>query len=712
MKQIVLRRGAVRVEDIPAPGLDPNRILVEVSQSLISTGTELSTLQNSRQSLLDKVKSRPQDAAKLLRSLMVRGIKRTYELILNRMEEGTPLGYSLTGTVLAVGSNVRNFRAGDRIACAGAGFAHHAEIVSVPENLTVAVPPGVPDRSAAFVTVGAIALQGVRRADPRLGETVGVIGLGLIGQITVQLLTAAGCRVVGLDPDASRIEAAMKSGMNAGVTDPEQFRSLVKEYTGGMGVDATLLTASTASSDPTRLGFEVTRKKGRIIVVGAVGLELQRSPFYEKEQDFLISCSYGPGRYDSSYEDRGQDYPYAYVRWTENRNMQAFLDLVRGGKISVEPLIGEEFPVDEAPSAYAALEGNGRRPLAVLISYPQTGKTPERYVRRASDAKTSSAQKIRLGLIGAGEFTRATHVPNLRAFSSHVDVVGVCTGNGTTAQNVAKQVNAGLVTTDYEKIIGDASINAVLIATRHDKHARIAEAALRAGKHVYLEKPLALTIEELESLEKTIGALPSCPVFMVGFNRRFAPMTRKLIDHFKSRDYPLVIQYRVNAGQLPADHWTKTSEGGGRLRGEACHMIDYLQFLASAPIASASIHAVRSTETKRRRPDENFSAQFEFADGSVAALVYTSSGHPGLPKEFIEVHGGGKSAQLLDFSELRLYGPDSIEKNTADKGHAFSLEAFFNAVRDGRAFPIPWEQLRESAQAAIELDREVWGEPR
>jgi threonine dehydrogenase-like Zn-dependent dehydrogenase len=520
MKQVFIRKGSIRIEDVPAPARQPNNILVEITHSVISTGTELSTLKNASSVRADRVN-------KVWESVKVRGVARTMDLIKEKMETLEPLGYSCAGRVIAVGSAVRRFKVGDRVACGGAGWANHAEIVSVPENLATAVPPSVSDTFAAYTTLGAIALQGVRRADVRLGETACVIGLGLIGQLTVQLLRASGCTVIGFDTDKSR------SG-DDGVSSPAELIKRVQQATSAHGVDTTIITASTSSSDPANMAFDITRKKGRVVVVGAVGMDLKRSPFYEKEQDFLISCSYGPGRYDPDYELNGQDYPYAYVRWTENRNMSGFLDLVANGKIFLQPLIGAELPLSQAEEAYDKLS-NGTRPLSILLTSIPTEPSKSSVIVQPP-VGGAAHDKVRLGLIGVGDFVRSTHIPNLKRLHETVDIYGVCSSRGHVAAAAAKRLRATLTTTDPNELLKNPDLDAVLIATRHNQHAQMAEAALKAGKHVFLEKPLALEVSELEALEKTINALRVTPVLVVGFNRRFSPLAVALKEKLKNRN--------------------------------------------------------------------------------------------------------------------------------------------------------------------------------
>ncbi len=717
MKKLLLSKGEVTIEDIPAPARNPFNVLIEVSHSVISTGTEIASVQHSKTSLFDKIAKKPEQLMKGLESIRVRGLMKTLALVQTSQSQYQSLGYSCAGEVVAVGDSVTHLKVGDKVACGGSAIANHAEVVSVPENLVVRIPVGVSSRNASFATIGAISLQGVRRANVQLGETVAVIGLGLIGQLTVQLLKAAGCKVVGLDLDANRIQMAKKWGMEGGEQSPSEFQQLVTSFTNGHGVDATILTASTDSSDPTRQAFEITRKKGKIIVVGAVGMELARSPFYEKEQDFLISCSYGPGRYDPEYEQLGKDYPFGFVRWTENRNMSAFLDLVQDKKIDIESLIGSEYAIQDAQKAYEVLASKSeKKPLAVLLNYPKMtdGTVSEAaskfnstvYVGRS----ISQPGVVRLGLIGYGGFVKSMHLPNLKSLSDKFKIVGVCAASGTSVATAGRQLQAAIMTTDYQAIIQDPRIDAVLIATRHDKHAFMAQEALRYGKHVFLEKPLALEMSELESLEVTMKRLSSSPTLVVGFNRRYAPSIKKILHLISRRSGPLVISYRVNAGELPSQHWTKTKEGGGRLRGEACHMIDLFQSLIGYNLKSISVFGAGSQNKEAVRPDENFSAQFLYDDGSLANLIYTSLGHSKLPKEYLEIHFEGKSIILVDFTRLTMMGKTILNETCPqDKGHKTTLEIFHNAIVNGVSFPTPWEKLVETTQAAIELDQAVWG---
>ena len=712
MRQLLLKKSKVRVEEVPEPAKKSHNLIVQVHHSLISTGTESSSVNASSKSLVTKVLNKPAAITKAIQSIKVRGVKKTFALANDQLEQAVALGYSCCGTVVVTGDCTNGFQVGDRVACAGAGYANHAEVVSVPANLCVKIPDGVTTRASSFMTLGGIALQGVRRADVRIGENVCVIGLGLIGQLTAQLLVASGCKVFGVDLDSSRVEQAKKFGMHWGADSMTKLSKLIDTNLGGRGVDATIITAATPSSEPTRQAFHLTRQKGKIVVVGAVGMDLERSPFYQKEQDFLISCSYGPGRYDPEYEEKGQDYPFGYVRWTENRNMAAFLDLIAQGKIDVESLIEQEVSLADVSKFYDSIsEESGKKPLAVVIKYPIDLSVGSAKVQSPVSVKlVEQTEAIRLGLVGVGSFAKAIHVPNIEKQSENLVIAGVCTSSGASASTTGRQLKVDFITNDYQEIIDSPNVHAVLVATRHDNHAEIAKAALLAGKHIYLEKPMALTIEELDDLDDTIQKLPKQPVFLVGFNRRYSEAAIYIFKRMKERVGPAMIDYRVNAGTLPSGHWIHGEEGGGRLRGEACHMIDLFRFLIDSPLVECDIEAIKTRDSSVRA-DENFQARFHYADGSVCSLLYTSQGNPALGKERVECHWDSSSAVIDDFKSFRMLNNSGNEvSKSSDKGHATALDAFVMAIKDGIPFPIPWEQLHETTQAAIELDREIRGQ--
>lgn len=714
MKQVVNRGGAVRVEEIPAPQVEAGYVLVEVAYSLISTGTEVSIVAETRKSLLTQAVEQPQKIRKAVDHLKSQGLQKTVEKIRQKVDAAAPLGYSCSGRVLQVGQGVAEIAVGDRVACAGAGQANHAEYVLVPQNLVVKVPKSCSLRDAASVTLGAIAMQGVRRCDPRLGEYVAVVGLGLLGLITTQLLKAAGCRVIGIDIDPRRTELARQFGADLVLLGNQvDVPKEVLAFTESQGSDAVIITAASSSDSIVQQAMEMTRKKGRVVVVGAVGLGLQRSPFYEKEIDFLISTSYGPGRYDQNYEHRGLDYPYAYVRWTENRNMQEYLRLIAGGSLQVGPLFEQEYPVHEAVKAYEALLGAQERPLGVLLSYPefQEGKASRVYSPVvALHQSTKSKDKIGAALVGAGSFARAVHLPNLRRLAEKYELRTVVDANGMSAKTAAEQYGAARAATSFEEVLNDEAVDLVMICTRHHLHARLALQALRAGKHVFVEKPLALTQAELCEIEQFYvqeQASP-LPLLLTGFNRRFSPYLKKMRAAADQRQDPLVLNYRLNAGYIPLDSWVHGEEGGGRNLGEACHIYDLFTCLTGSEAVRVETQTLKPGRAFYS-PRDNFVTTISFSDGSVASLTYTALGSPAFPKEQFEMYCGGKVFALDDYQKLTLNGARSplLESKTADKGHFAELVELAGAVLDGNPWPIPlWQQV-QATRIALQVEEQI-----
>ncbi len=698
MRQVLqnYRTGEIKVEEVPAPALRSGAVLVANRYSLISVGTERMKVETGKMSLLGKARSRPDLVKKVLRALQTEGIGATYRKVMARLESPSPLGYSCAGEVIAVGSEVEGIQVGDRVACAGAEHAHHAEIVCVPQNLVVPIPDGVPYEHAAFTTVGAIALHGVRQASVQIGEHVVVIGLGLVGLLTVQLLKVAGARVFGIDVNPHRCALAQQLGADRTALRSDDVVPLIRDFTRGYGADVVMLTAGGTTNDPIELAGEVARDRGRVVVVGLLKMDVPQRLYYEKELTLLLSRSYGPGRYDPVYEEMGIDYPIGYVRWTERENMREFLRLLHEGKVQVEPLITHRFPIERAGEAYALLASSeGGKMIGALIEYPpqpplmRTVPTRTAAPRSFSSREGQTARthdKVRLGVIGAGNFATGTLLPILKGIAD-VELIGVCTSRGYTAKAVADKFGFRFATSDPDEIFGNPDINAVLIATRHDTHAPYAVRAMRAGLPAFLEKPLAITWAQLDEVEQvwheTGGRI------LVGYNRRFSPFIRQIAEHFKGRTEPLSMLYRVNAGPLEQGHWMRaTAEGGSRIVSEGCHFIDVMMFLAnSLPKRVCAVH-LRSHE-----PD---TAQLviEFEDGSIGVLFYLTVGDPSLPKEYLEVHGAGRSALLRDFRELELIagGKRVVHKSMGqDKGHRSELIAFVEAVKSGGAMPIPME---------------------
>jgi len=625
--------------------------------------------------------------------------------------QGWSVGYSAAGAIIGVGEGIVDLAVGDLVACAGAGQANHADYVSVKRNLVCRIPAPCPVNLAASTTVGVIALQGVRRAAPQLGERIAVLGLGLIGQITVQMLRAAGCDVIGLDLDPARVERARALGMAYGAVDAEALRAVVRDVTGGRGADRTLITAATKSNAVINLAMEVTRAKGTVVIVGDVGLKVEREIFYRKEIDLLMSTSYGPGRYDPSYEVDGHDYPYGYVRWTLNRNMQSYLDLLAQKRIDVQPLIDRVISVDEAAEAYRALaEGGGAQPLGVLIRYPDdTRELPEpadspRVVIRGH--RQPPAGPLQYALVGAGAFGTAMLVPQMKKRRDRFFLKAVVSRNAAQGGNFARDQQVEIFTSDVATVLDDNSIDLVVIATRHHEHADQVVRALEAGKHVFVEKPLALTWGELDRVATLYRGLDPAPLLLVGFNRRFSPALAMVKSLVERRRAPLVIEYRLNAGYIPLDHWVHGSQGGGRNIGEACHMYDVFRFLAGAPVRSVQAAAIDPGTLPYRRND-NFSATLGYEDGSLAHLLYTSLGpKTGVGKERIEVFCDGETYVVDDFKRL-IKGSDGAvlwQSHDPDKGHAEEVSRFGDAIASGASSPISFDELLETSAVALSVE--------
>jgi predicted dehydrogenase/threonine dehydrogenase-like Zn-dependent dehydrogenase len=694
MKQVVqnFRTGELKVEDLPPPALRPGGVLVLTAYSLISAGTERTIVETAQNSLIGKARSRPDLVRQVFDTFKREGLRSTYEKVKARLDQIKPLGYSASGSIVAVGDGVRDLQPGDRVACAGGGYASHAEVLFVPQNLCCKVPDGASLETASYTTVGAIALHGVRQAEPNLGETVAVIGLGLVGQLTVQLLKAAGCRVVGVDIDPAACELARKSGLDV-ASDPQSAVAACLALTDGRGADCILVTASAKSNDPIVLAGQLARDRARVVVVGMVGMDVPRHIYYEKELELRLSRSYGPGRYDSQYEEKGHDYPVGYVRWTEKRNMEAFLRLAAEGKVDTDLLTTHRFSVERATDAYALITSKGGdRYCGVVLSYPQVPPTRSEEIKPAV-AMRIARDEIGVGFVGAGAFARGVLLPIVRR-SAKVKLVGVATATGISANNTAEQFGFSYSTTDYERILDDQQAACVFIATRHDSHAPLAAEALRRDKSVFVEKPLAITEDELREVAQ--AARGSNGLLMVGFNRRFAPLARDLKKRFSGRSGPMTIVYRVNAGQLPRDHWLfDPNEGGGRVIGEACHFIDFVQWMTDSLTVRVSGESVPQTE-RAGFVDDSIAISLRLGDGSVASIIYTASGDKSVSKEQVEIFCDRAVGTIDDFKSGQFVRDGKRAKlggGSQDKGHAAEIHEFFEAVRGHRPAPINLESL-------------------
>ena len=702
MKQILQhkRSGAVTVEEVPPPCLRGNGLLVLNEASLISPGTEKSTIQSTKQSLVAKAMERPEKVKKVLSAIHTDGLALTLSRVFDKLDSPASLGYSCAGTVLEVSRDADCFSVGDRVACAGQNYASHAEMIYVPKHLCVKIPNGVDSEDASFVTLGAIALQGVRQAEPRLGDRIAVIGLGLLGQLTVQLLKASGCRVLGSDLDQSKLQLAQQLGADL-VAPSSDLVHAAATFSDGHGVDAVIITASTKDNGPVEVAGEIARKKGRVVVVGAVGMNIPREPYYKKELELRLSMSYGPGRYDTQYEEHGRDYPFGYVRWTEQRNMQAFLELVAERKVVLKPLITHRFAIEQAESAYALMMEGSVPYIAMVITYPSNRAQP--LPRIISVGTAHPARPVTLGIIGAGNHVKDMLLPPLQAMNN-VGIRGICTASGVTAKTLAAKIDAAYCTSDSQSILDDPAINTVLIGTRHDSHAALTIHALLAGKHVFVEKPLCLTEEELQEIRSTYDKKAAEGLhLMVGFNRRFSPHAKEARTFFSSRSNPLVMLYRINAGRIPADHWVQDSDvGGGRLIGEVCHFVDYMHALCASP--PTSVFACRIGTHSSGVTADQCSISLTFGDGSIGTIVYTAEGSSELPKEHFEAHADGKSLVMNDFVETRTYqdGKSSVFKTSRrDKGFAEEMSQFVQAIERGLPPIIPFEQIDAVTRACF-----------
>lgn len=707
MKQVLVRGGGVAIEEVPAPEPAARQLLVRVAYSSVSVGTELTSVRMSGLPLYRRALKQPQHAKRVLEIARDQGFRRTFERVRGRLAAGLPSGYSAAGVVVQVGDEVDGFAVGDRVACAGAGIANHAELIAVPVNLAVRIPEGLSLEAASSVTLGSIALQGVRRASPTLGETVGVIGLGIIGQLVAQLLRANGCRVVGTDVDPGRVAVAIAGGLDAGIdASGGSFPEQAVKLTDGFGLDAVIVTAATSSSEVLSQAFQACRKKGRVVLVGDVGLELRRSDLYDKELDFFISTSYGPGRYDPQYEIEGRDYPIGYVRWTEGRNLEEYLRLLADGRITLAHLPAETYDIDAAPSAYAALGRPGPKPLLVTLAYPERAEAAARTVRLRTVAPATTG-RIRVAIVGAGSFAEGMHIPNLGKLRERFELRAIMSRTGATAKAVAARNGAAYATTDIDAVLDDPDVDLVIVTTRHDTHAAIALRALQAGKHVLVEKPLALNEEELAAIEAFYEGRDA-PLLMTGFNRRFSPAMRMLRTAIADRKSPLIADYRMNAGYISPSHWVHGPEGGGRNIGEACHIYDLFDFLTGAHVTRVDAQAARAGSAHWLAND-NFVATVGYGDGSVCTLMYTAFGHRDHPKERLEVFADGAVASLDDYRSLVVQGSRRTEwrSRTVDKGHLEELEALADCLKTGGPWPIPLGQQLSAMRVAFAVEEQL-----
>ncbi|BCG63748.1 MAG: dehydrogenase [Methyloprofundus sp.] len=708
MKQILqnLKSGETLLEDIPCPRILPRHVLIRTHKTLISAGTEKMLVDFGKANLIDKARQQPDKVKMVLDKVKTDGLAPTIETVRNKLDQALPMGYCNVGTVLEVGVGVAQFKVGDRVASNG----KHAEVVCVPENLCMAIPDSVTDEAAAFTVLGAIALQGIRLINPTLGETVVVTGLGLIGLVTVQLLKAQGCRVIGIDLDSDKVELAKTLGAETvNLSKGENPITIAEQYSRGRGVDAVIITASAKNNEIVHQAALMCRKRGRIVLVGVVGLELSRADFYEKELSFQVSCSYGPGRYDPEYEEVGKDYPLAFVRWTEQRNFEAVLDMIADGKLDTEVLVSHRFTLDKAVDAYEVVGDKGSS-LGIILQFPEVSAKSDAELQTrtiklsAVKRKAGSASKATVGFIGSGNYATAVLIP---AFAkANVQLMSVASSAGISSVHAGKKFGFAAVTTDSQSIIEDSAINTIVVTTRHNNHAQFVCDALNAGKHVFVEKPLALKREELAdiSLAYDSAAEQGSPLVMVGFNRRFSPHVQKIKQLLGGVSEPKSFIMTVNAGAIPSDHWTQDKEvGGGRIIGEGCHFIDLLRFLADAPIVS--VQAMMLGEGVAIR-DDKVTITLGFADGSFGVVHYLANGSKSFPKERLEVFCADRVLQLDNFRKLTGFGWPGFTKlktSKQDKGQQACAAAFVAAIENGGESPIPFAELLEVAHATFDV---------
>ena len=687
--------------EVPAPLCKGKGAVVQTAASFVSAGTERMLAEFAKKGLVGKALQMPDQVKKVIRKMKTEGIFATLEKVQAKLDQPIPLGYSSAGVVVEAGRDC-GLNVGDRVACGGAGFANHAEFNYVPRNLIVKIPDGVSFDDASCATVGSIALQGVRQCEVNLGETVAVIGLGLMGILAVQMLKASGCRVIGFDPNVGRCKLAEEMGCDRAVND--NFVGECMAFSGGFGVDAVLITAATHSDEPVTVAAEICRKKGRVVATGLVGMNLPRDQYYKKEVDFRLSCSYGPGRYDPVYEEQGVDYPFGYVRWTEQRNMAAFLQLVAEGKVTPGKLVTHRFKFDDALDAYQVLLGIKKEPyLGIVLEYEDLaaknaeGAKIERRVDLSRVEHVERVDRVGVSFVGAGNFAKAVLLPNLKKVKD-VTFRGVSTATGMSATDTAKKYGFEFAATDQGEVMKDAETNLVFVTTRHDMHAAQIKAALDAGKYVFSEKPLCINEEQLDGVlaaKNAENAKDALSRVMIGFNRRFSPHAKLLKEYFAKRTLPLVMHYRVNAGSIPKDIWLQDPEvGGGRMVGEGCHFIDFMSYVCGAPVEKVQAMCIK-TANGAETPEDSISVNLQFADGSVGTLEYVALGDTTLPKEWCEIHGECSTATMDNFCKTVCTGKLGKRKlkGKQQKGFREELEATVEAMKSGVVMPIPFDEI-------------------
>lgn len=692
MKQVIqnFKTGDLYVDEVPVPSLSNKMVFIENKFSLISAGTERGTVKVGKASIIGKAKQRPDLVAQVVQNIRKEGLGATLDKVKTKLDSLKALGYSTAGVVKASMDSNNFFKPGDRVACAGQDYASHADFVSIPQNLVAKIPDTVSFEEASFTTLGAIALQGVRQAEPRIAENVCVIGLGLLGQLTCQLLKANGCNVVGIDLSEHLVALANETkAAEAYNRNDTNLLANIENLTNGYGFDSIIITAATASNDPIELSAEIARKKAKIVVVGAVKMDIPRDPhFYRKELDLRISTSYGPGRYDVSYEEGGHDYPYGYVRWTEQRNMEAFLQLIAQGYIHLKPLITHIFKIEEAEKAYDIVLGKVEEPhIGILLKYSASLENEKSFVQ----IKANVPKEINIGFIGAGSFAQSYLIPNIKEHKN-ASLEAVVTSKGITSKNVAEKFGFSKSSTSPTDVLEDKNINTVFIATPHNTHAALVAKALDHEKHVFVEKPIAIQPEELTLVKEAYKKSQS--LLMVGFNRRFSPVAQEIKKAFHNLKEPMVMNFRVNAGFLPKDHWSQIKEiGGGRIIGEVCHFIDLMQYFTDSIPVTVFADCIDSFNSEKVNAD-NIAIVIKFKNGSVGNLVYLGNGDKTLPKEYLEIFGGGVVGVIDDFKSGKIYKNNKVKPlKFSGKGHKQEVKAFLDAINLGKESPISFESI-------------------
>lgn len=705
MKQLIqsYRTGVLGLYDVPSPICQDNGILMQTSASLVSAGTEKMIIDLAKKSLVGKAQSRPDLVKQVINKMKQEGVKNTLEKVFTKLDSPIPLGYSCCGKVIKIGKYVNNISIGDRIACGGAGYANHSEINYIPKNLYVKVPSNVSDIEASFVTVGAIALQGVRQASPCIGESVCVIGLGLIGQLTIQLLKANGCSVIGSDTDIERCKLAKTLGADI-VCKPNELLSKVSEYTNSLGVDQVIITASTTSNQPIVMAAEISRQKGKVIIVGMISMDIPRNDYYKKELDIKFSMAYGPGRYDINYEEKGTDYPYHYVRWTEQRNFGAFLKLISQKKIVPAKLISHQFDFVDALEAYQLLEGKKQESyLGIILNYKNVIETNNKVI---INEEKDFNHKIKVGMIGAGNFARSVILPNLNKIKD-IDLLSLCTQSGISSYNTGKKYSFKSITNNSRDIFESSEINSLIVTTRHHDHAENILKAIQAKKHIFIEKPLCINETELNQIKTEYDKLKEKIIIQVGFNRRFSSLIRKMKDLIK--DNRVAINYRINAGIIPLDSWIQDRQiGGGRIIGEVCHFIDTCSYLIGSQSVSVYSSCIEHDDNSIPNED-NISINLKYENGSIAQITYYAFGNNQMPKEYLEVFFRNVSMQMDNFRKLTVFWGNKkikVKNSNQDKGFKKEFEKFFHSIKTNDPC-IPFESIYKTTMATFMIFRSL-----